>query len=463
MLFTEMRFLVFFVLIFALYWATPRNGLRKLWLLIGSYAFYAAWDWRFLSLIMISTAVDFAVCLAMPGRSERNRRWLLGASLLVNLGILGFFKYYNFFVASAVDFSAWLGLPLPPHSLSIVLPLGISFYTFQTLSYSIDVYRGRLAPTRSLLDFALFVSFFPQLVAGPIMRASSFLPQLNSKRSFTEVAVRRHLLLFLLGLVKKACVADHIAPVVDAIFASPESYGAASKWLASLLYSLQIYCDFSGYSDMAIGCAGLLGYRLVDNFAFPYLSTSIREFWRRWHISLSTWFRDYLYVPLGGNRVSSLRVNLNLCTVFLLCGLWHGANLTFVIWGLYHGVFLVMERFVDTTRLPRWLGHLYVLLTVNTGFVLFRSPDLRTAFDFLSSMLYLQAPANRPLDATVEPAWWLLLLGFGVLHVLLHRHSLEHRLSNVPDWAFALGLGATAALVLPWVAVGYQPFIYFQF
>jgi alginate O-acetyltransferase complex protein AlgI len=413
---------------------------------------------------MVSTSIDYVagrLMARLPPGAER--RPYLVISLIGNLGILGFFKYYNFFVESAVGFSEWMGLALPARTLEIILPIGISFYTFQTLSYTVDVYRGRLTPTRSMLDFALFVAFFPQLVAGPILRARTFLPQLLTMHRLAEVNFRAHLTLFLVGYIKKACVADQVAQVVDPVFASPELYSAASHWLASLLYSLQIYCDFSGYSDMAIACAGLLGYRVTENFAFPYLARSFRDYWRRWHISLSTWFRDYLYVPLGGNRGSTVRVWVNLWIVFLLCSLWHGADWTFVAWGVWQGLFLSLERVVRAERLPSWLGHLYLLLGVNLGLVIFRAQDLPTAWTYLKGMLGAGPhPSPGPLVG-VDPAWWLILAGFAVVHVWLSRRPVEERVRDLPSWLFALGLGAAVALALPWAAWGYQPFIYFQF
>ncbi|HVS16485.1 MAG TPA: MBOAT family O-acyltransferase, partial [Thermoanaerobaculia bacterium] len=334
MIFTELRFLTFFVAVLAVYWALPANRPRKLWLLIMSFAFYAAWDWRFLSLIFFSISVDYLVGRGL-GRTAREgpRRALLLASLGANLGLLGFFKYFGFFVEQAIELGALLGLELHRPSLEIVLPVGISFYTFQTLSYSIDVYRRKIEPTRDLLDLALFVAFFPQLVAGPIVRARDFLPQLERARRWAEVRAAPHLTLFLLGFIKKACVSDNVAATVDAYFAAPQAYDAAGAWIAVLLYAIQIYCDFSGYSDMAIASAGLLGYDLGPNFQHPYVAASPREFWQRWHISLSTWLRDYLYVPLGGNRHGEPRTHRNLMLTMLLGGLWHGAAWSFVLWG----------------------------------------------------------------------------------------------------------------------------------
>ncbi len=460
MLFTEFRFLGFFLLVFAVHWLLPWNRARKLWLLAASYSFYAAWDWRFLSLIVASTLIDYSVGRGLELTDDRTRRrGLLVVSLVGNLGILGFFKYYNFFAVSAAEFTSWLGLGLPLQALEIVLPMGISFYTFQTLSYTVDVYRGRLGATHSLPDFALFVSFFPQLVAGPIVRATEFLPQLTDTRHLADIALRVPLVRFLMGYVKKACLADNIAAVVDPVFAEPAAFDTVSLWLASFLYSLQIYCDFSGYSDMAIACAALLGYHLPENFGFPYLATTVQDYWRRWHITLTTWFRDYLYIPMGGNRVGPVRLTINLCTVFLLCGLWHGAAWTFVVWGVYHGFFLSLERFVPMRRLPSWLGHVYVVLVVSCGFVIFRSSGLAEAGVFLRGLV----PGGATGAYAIWNGWWLLLVAFGLVHAALARWPVENPVRNSPGWAFAVVYGVVVALVLPWAANQYEPFIYFQF
>ncbi len=460
MLFTEFRFVGFFATIFLVHWLLPWNRARKLWLLAASYAFYGAWNWRFLSLIVASTIIDYLVGRGLERTSETSRRRaLLVVSLLGNLGILGFFKYYNFFAVSAAEFTSWLGLGLPLQALEIVLPLGISFYTFQTLSYSIDVYRGRLVPTKSLPDFALFVAFFPQLVAGPIVRAIDFLPQLANPGRLSDIGLRVPLVRFLLGYIKKACIADHIAAAIDPVFADPAAFDGMTLWLASLLYSLQIYCDFSGYSDMAIATAALLGYHLPENFGFPYLATTVQEYWRRWHITLTTWFRDYLYIPMGGNRLGPARLAINLCTVFLLCGLWHGAAWTFVVWGIYHGLFLTIERFARADRLPRALGHVYVLLVVSCGFVIFRSTSLPAAGIFLSGLL----PGASTGTLTIWPGWWGMVAGFGFAHAALSRWPLDSPVARAPGWIFAAAYGVAVAVVLPWAANEYEPFIYFQF
>jgi alginate O-acetyltransferase complex protein AlgI len=345
-IFTQPVFFLFFALTFGVHWALRGERARKIWLLVTSYVFYGYWDYRFVGLIVLCTLFDFAVGLLLA-RTEgaRPRRALIAASLCMNLGLLGFFKYYGFFVSSAVDLLTSLGFHASVPVLKVLLPAGISFFTFQTMSYTIDVYRRQLEPQRNLLDFAVFVAFFPQLVSGPIVRATQFLPQLTVPRVLANVNVRRALVLFAVGYFKKACVADHIAAAIDPVFAHPSQFDGVSRALSALLYSIQIYCDFSGYTDMALGAAALLGYELAVNFDAPYFSTSVREFWQRWHISLSTWLRDYLYIPLGGNRGGPYRAARNLMLTMLLGGLWHGANWTFILWGFLHGAALGVQRF----------------------------------------------------------------------------------------------------------------------
>ncbi|NNE08668.1 MAG: MBOAT family protein, partial [Gemmatimonadetes bacterium] len=387
MIFTELRFLVFFAIVLGVHWALPRNRPRKVWLLAASYVFYAAWDWRFLSLILGSTIVDYIVGIKLDGdRAPRVRRAWVSVSVIVNLSLLAVFKYFHFFADSAAALLQTLGLAIEPSSLRIILPVGISFYTFQTMSYSLDIYRGKLRATRDFLDLALFVGFFPQLVAGPIVRARDFLPQLTRRRAASDVAFRPLLLLFLSGFFKKACISDNISGVVDTYFTDPSAYDAMSAWIAVLLYAVQIYCDFSGYSDMAIATAGFLGYSLCENFAFPYFAGSIQDFWRRWHISLSSWLRDYLYILLGGGYGGRLFRYRNLMLTMLLGGLWHGAAWRFVIWGGLHGLALIVHReFHDrlrgrSFRVPAPVGVLLTFWWVGLTWIFFRATDWQSAF-----------------------------------------------------------------------------------
>jgi len=460
MLFTEARFLLFFALVCGVHWALRRATWRKGWLLAASYAFYAGWDWRFLGLIALSTAVDYAAGLGLA-RRPGDRRWL-ALSLATNLGLLGAFKYFDFFASEAAELLARLGFHASPVLLDVGLPVGISFYTFQTLSYTIDVYRGRLEPTRDLLDFALFVGFFPQLVAGPIVRAVDFLPQLARDRRPSDVALRASLVLFLVGYVKKACVADNVAFLIDPVFADPGSWSAASCALALVLYGVQIYCDFSGYSDMAIATAGLLGYRLPLNFDFPYLASSVTQFWRRWHISLTAWFRDYLYVPLGGNRRGALRTAANLLCVFFLCGLWHGASWNYVLFGLLHGLYLALERILGRGRRDDgWnaLGALWMLLAVTAAWALFRPPTLAASAELVAGL----AGAAGAAGAELPPAAWALLAAFVAGHVAARALRDRRTLAGAPDWGFGFAYGGAAALALAFASAEYVPFVYFQF
>ena len=345
MIFSQIEYLFFFVLVFGIYWMTPRR--RRVWiLLIASCVFYGSWNVRYLALIWASTLVDFVAAGRMY-RAERaavRARWLL-ASLVANLGALAVFKYYGFFTESLAAMLEAVGIAVHMPSLELLLPVGISFYTFQSMSYTIDVWRGRRAPETGLVYFATYVSFFPQLVAGPIVRSDELIPQLRAPPPLSVSKVKRGGKLFLWGLIKKNIFADLVAvKCVDVIFANPAAFDTPTLWLGALGYSLQIYADFSGYTDMARGSALMLGYELPENFRTPYLSRSLTEFWRRWHMSLSTWLRDYLYISLGGNRGGRTKTYRNLMLTMLLGGLWHGAAWTFVVWGALHGGGLALHR-----------------------------------------------------------------------------------------------------------------------
>jgi alginate O-acetyltransferase complex protein AlgI len=472
MLFTESRFFPFFLAVFCVHWLLRSNTQRKVWLLGASYVFYGAWDWRFLGILMTSTLVDYTVGLRIA-RSPRPRAWLLG-SLTMNLGVLGFFKYFNFFIGSAVDFLHWLGFQAHASTLHIVLPVGVSFYTFQSMSYTIDVYRKKLEPTRSLLDLATFVAFFPQLVAGPIVRAQIFLPQMKPLHRFADVDVRAALALFLAGFFKKACISDNLAPFVDRYFLNPQDYDAGSAWAGTLAYAVQIYSDFSGYTDMALACAALLGYRLTLNFDFPYFSPNITDFWRRWHMSLSSWLRDYLYIPLGGSRGSKLFTYRNLMLTMLLGGLWHGAGWNFVIWGGLHGLALVVHREWAQRVPPRSAPGLgasplrgagVVLATLVTFWfvclcwIFFRAGSLPTALTVVRGYVLFDSPGTL----SIGRAFPWIFLGLVALHWTSYRKVLGRWWEPLPSWGFAAVYGSLVALMLPLVAQDYTPFIYFQF
>lgn len=463
MVFSSMNFVIFFALVLVgLGVLRGRNEGRKLLLLAASWYFYACWDWRFLSLILISTFVDFWVGsrLGVTSSPSMRRRLLIG-SLVVNLGLLGVFKYLNFFIDSIAPVVAGIGWH--PGTLNIILPVGISFYTFQTLSYTIDVYKGRLAPHDSLLDFALFVGFFPQLVAGPIVRASHFLPQLKEYKRLTLLNFHRGGQLFVFGLFKKVFLADRLAQYSDVVFAGAGLYDTTTTWLAALAYSLQIYFDFSGYSDMAIGVALVLGYDLGENFNFPYLSKTLSEFWRRWHISLSTWIRDYIYFPLGGSRCSQLRNHVNLAVTWLLCGLWHGAAWTFVAWGALHGAGLAANRvLLGKKEVTGWMAGVCWLLTmvfVVSGWVLFRAESFHKAVLMLRQMFF-----PEPGIAWYSPVVPLILAGCAVVHAIESRGWWRRGfLPKGPHWYTPAMLFSLIGLVVTFYPEGFRPFIYFQF
>ncbi|MCA9247841.1 MAG: MBOAT family protein, partial [Planctomycetales bacterium] len=413
-------------------------------------------------------AVDYAVGRLLNDEDRLARRkGLLWLSVVMNLGLLGVFKYFNFFVESAGSLLSWMGLPASDTTLAIVLPVGISFYTFQTMSYTIDVYRRDLKAEKSALNFALFVAFFPQLVAGPVVRARDFLPQLASMRRFRNVDVQACLVLFLVGFFKKACVSDNIAPVVDAYFSDPYLYRASAAWLGVLLYAVQIYCDFSGYSDMAIACAGLLGYNLCVNFNHPYFATDITSFWRRWHISLSSWLRDYLYISLGGNRGSTWFLYRNLMLTMLLGGLWHGAAWRFVIWGGLHGLALIAHRLWRTcfpepllpARLGPVVGAAATFYWVCLAWIFFRAETLGSAWAVTQAYVFGVNHGTKHL-----PSVW-----FAILPLLLAMHWISYRgwatpvLERAPRWSLPLGYGLLFPLLLALMHTHAAPFIYFQF
>jgi D-alanyl-lipoteichoic acid acyltransferase DltB (MBOAT superfamily) len=406
MLFNSIEFLLFLPIVFVLYWFVFDKKLKyqNLLILISSYVFYGWWDYRFLSLILLSTIVDYFIGLRISNQASlKNKRILLWCSILFNLGVLGFFKYYNFFVDSWIDLFSSVGYDIKSiWTLNIILPVGISFYTFQTMSYAIDIYKGKLKPTKDFISFASFVSFFPQLVAGPIERASNLLPQILKKRVFKFEQGVQGLRLILWGMFKKVVIADSLAPVVNDIFGNYQELGGGTLWLGAIYFAFQIYCDFSGYSDIAIGTSKLFGFELMSNFKFPYFSRNIGEFWRRWHISLSTWFRDYLYIPLGGSKGGKLKSLRNIFVIFLVSGFWHGANWTFIFWGLFHAMLFLPSFIFNTNRkyttsiiaqntlLPSPKELIQVITTfllVTVGWVLFRSETIIDAFNYLNKMI----------------------------------------------------------------------------
>ena len=474
MLFTQLRFAAFLAVVFCVHWVLRGPRARKAWLLASSYVFYGCFDWRFLLLLWLSTLVDYGLGRAMEHRERSARRPFMLISVGVNLLLLATFKYFDFFVGSAAELLTWAGFTPHRPTLDLALPVGISFYTFQTMSYAVDVYRGRLRPMRDLLDFALFVGFFPQIAAGPITRAVHIRPQLESPRRFrAHVDARAALTLFLAGFFKKACLADGIGPFVDAVLAAPLEAGRAASWSALGLYHVQIYCDFSGYTDMAIASAWLLGYRLPKNFDFPYLSRGIGEFWRRWHISLSAWMRDYVYFPLVGKRPSEGRRAAAVVATLGLCGLWHGAGWQFAGFGLLHGVYLMLEEWWSRRgrgrRTPRGLRGVLACARLNLVLLLtwpiFHMGSLAEVGTLYGVLFSTGTPSvpGAPASPSIAAGTLALLAACGLVHACAYRWDAMERAAGAPPRAFAVAYGLAWSLALPWVAVNLEPFIYFQF
>lgn len=476
MLFNSLDFAVFLPITFAVYWLL---GHRVRWqngfVVAASYLFYGWWDWRFLLLIAFTTLCSYASGIAMQ-RGQR-RKLFMWANIILNLLILCIFKYYNFFAQSFADL--FLDGRADGLLLNLVLPVGISFYTFQALSYSIDVYRGNISPTRDTVAFFAYVSFFPQLVAGPIERATSLLPQFEQGRKLDYRQCVDGLRQMLWGFFKKMVVADSCALYVDQIFAHPDWFNSSTLLLAAVLFTVQIYGDFSGYSDIAIGCAKLFGIKLRRNFNVPYFSRDIAEFWRRWHISLTTWFRDYIYIPLGGSRVAKGRVVLNTFIIFLVSGLWHGANWTFVAWGAFHALlFLPLillgrnRRHTDTVAAGRMLPSLRELgqmvltfLLAAIGWVMFRADSIEGAFEYYRLMFGGLFKGGAPtITAPIDA--WVVGVSVALMTVVewLNRGE-EHEFSRQPRcralrWA---GYVVVIFLIGACMVTNEMPFIYFQF
>jgi D-alanyl-lipoteichoic acid acyltransferase DltB (MBOAT superfamily) len=435
MLFNSFDFAIFLPIVFVLYWFVMARNLKlqNLLIVVASYVFYGWWDWRFLSLILFSTLTDYWIAIAMDGQNQARRKTLLWVSIFVNLGFLGFFKYYNFFVENFVAVFSLFGKEISPNTLNIILPVGISFYTFQTLSYTIDVCKGKLQPTRDFIAFAAFVSFFPQLVAGPIERATNLLVQFQVKRHFDYNKAVDGLRQILWGFFKKMVIADNAAEYVNMIFNSPGDYPGSVLFLGVVFFAFQIYGDFSGYSDIAIGTARLFGISLMQNFAFPYFSRDMAEFWRRWHISLSTWFRDYLYIPLGGSRGSLAMKVRNTFIIFVVSGFWHGANWTFIVWGVLNALYFLPLLLANKNRthlgvvaeertLPSlreiWQMSSTFALTV-LAWVFFRAENMAHAFSYLkgifSKSLFTLPKESHFIDTNLHPLIMFFLLGIFIM------------------------------------------------
>ena len=478
MLFNSLIFPIFLVIVFAAYWLLQKGPLRlqNALLVVVSYIFYGWWDWRFLSLIFFSSVVDYVVGMTLERtEDDRKRKILLGTSLATNLGLLGFFKYYGFFVNSFVEMMAAFGFHASPSTLGIILPVGISFYTFQTLSYTIDIYRREIPATRDAVAFFAFVSFFPQLVAGPIERAKNLLPQFTRPREFDYDKARDGMRQMLWGFFKKVVIADNVAGYVNDIFGHYQTSDGVTLFLGTFFFAIQIYCDFSGYSDIAIGTARLFGFTLMRNFAFPYFSRDIGEFWRRWHISLSTWFRDYVYIPLGGSRTATkTRHLLNLIITFTVSGFWHGANWTFVFWGFLNGAYylpLVLakrhKRNTDTVAegklLPSFseLGGMLVTFGLTLlAWVFFRAPSITDAFLYIGRMFAHPVGGRGYGDFSAPITYSLILLGIEWVQ-REKQHALE-----IPELPVAVRWAVYNVVIIAFLLFGNfgsNEFIYFQF
>lgn len=478
MLFNSIDFAIFLPIVFILYWFVTNKNLKlqNFLIVVASYVFYGWWDWRFLSLIAFSTLVDYFVGIGLSKQENPiKRKVLLWTSIIVNLGFLGFFKYYNFFLDNFVTAFTFFGSEIKANSLNVILPVGISFYTFQTLSYSIDVYRTKLEPTKDIIAFTAFVTFFPQLVAGPIERATHLLPQFYNKRKFEYDKAVDGMRQILWGLFKKIVIADNCAEYANLIFNNSDDYSGSTLVLGALFFTFQIYCDFSGYSDIAIGTSRLFGFDLMRNFNFPYFSRDIAEFWRRWHISLSTWFRDYLYIPLGGSRGGTWMKVRNTFIIFIVSGFWHGANWTFIVWGALNAVYFLPllltknnRMNLDTVAQGKYLPSLkeFSLMLLTFGmtvfaWIFFRADNMGHAISYISSIFsssLLSLPSIRPKNI-------ILLLIFFIFMEWIARES-QHPLERLGlRWNafFRYLLYILIILSLFWFGGKEQQFIYFQF
>jgi alginate O-acetyltransferase complex protein AlgI len=484
MLFNSIDFAIFLPLVFILYWLLKKRSLRLQNLLIvcASYIFYGKWDYHFLGLIIFSTLTDYLIGLGLgkPDLNPSQRKGLLGISIIVNLGILGFFKYYNFFVENVSNAFSFLGQDINIQSLNIVLPVGISFYTFQTLSYSIDVYQRKIKPTRDLISFAAFVSFFPQLVAGPIERAAHLLPQFNKKRKFNYNQAVDGLRQILWGLFKKIVIADNCAFYANLIFNNSANYSGSTLLLGALFFTFQIYGDFSGYSDIAIGVARLFGFDLMQNFAFPYFSRDMAEFWRRWHISLSTWFRDYVYIPLGGSRGGIWMKVRNTFLIFIISGFWHGANWTFIAWGAINALCFLPLLLLQKNRhnikvvaqgkyFPSVKEALSIVLTFSLtvlAWIFFRAENLGHAISYIQGIFQISIISIPEFEQQSINAVTLLLI---IIYFLLiewlgreNKYAIEKMLlkqNRVLRWIYYYSI----IYMIVFFPGQEQEFIYFQF
>jgi alginate O-acetyltransferase complex protein AlgI len=472
--FCSVQYLAFFVVVFAAYWALPWKRGRVYLLLAASFAFYACWNKQLALLVGATTVLDYFLAQGIAAsRSVRAGKSLVGVSLAVNLGLLAYFKYVNFFLDSLSQMLDVAGVSRTMPVLELIVPFGISFYTFEAISYTIDVYRGRVPAERNLANFMLFILFFPHLIAGPIVRPRHFLPQIQRAKLWDWPRLQLGTQFVLLGLFKKMAIADHMEEFVRPVFANPEQYRNGAVWMAVVAFAIQIYCDFSGYTDMAIGSAHILGYKLVRNFNMPYLATNVSEFWRRWHISLSSWLRDYLYIPLGGSRGSAWQTNRNLLITMTLGGLWHGANWTFLCWGALHAAFLIVHRgfreFCNARPnigvvLQSWPGRaMCAALTfacVCVGWVFFRATSFTAAFTILQRMLVRHSGQGTPLGGI---SFWCLLGVVVIGHALGASGGWKRLSVRLPAPVMGMGYALLLTLTLVLAPDAGKAFLYFKF
>ncbi len=478
MLFNSIDFAIFLPIVFVLYWFVTNKHLKlqNFLIVLASYLFYGWWDWRFLSLIIFSTSVDYLVGIMLSKeKNDTKRKALLWTSIIVNLGFLGFFKYYNFFLDNFITAFSFFGNEIQSNSLNIILPVGISFYTFQTLSYSIDVYKRKLEPTKDFIAFAAFVSFFPQLVAGPIERATNLLPQFYKKRTFDYNKAVDGMRQILWGLFKKVVIADTCAESANAIFNNSDDFSGSTLVLGALYFTFQIYGDFSGYSDIAIGTSRLFGFNLKRNFAFPYFSRDIAEFWRRWHISLSTWFRDYLYIPLGGSRGETWMNIRNIFIIFIVSGFWHGANWTFIVWGglnaLYFLPLLVfnknrqhLEIVAKGKSVPTFKEFVQIITTFGLtvfAWIFFRAENIGHAFKYISEIF---STSLFSMPGFKNYTIYFLIIIFIIIEWIGREQ--EYALENLGlSWNKPTRYVMYYAIIVAifWFGGKEQQFIYFQF
>ncbi|MCB0480483.1 MAG: MBOAT family protein [Flavobacteriales bacterium] len=474
MLFNSIEYLLFLPVVFILYWSlNSRLTLQNFLLLFASYFFYGWWDWRFLSLIIFSSTIDYVIGLIIHDSIclKKKKAWLI-ASISTNLLLLSIFKYFNFFIESFESMFSAIGWQPNHVTLNIILPIGISFYTFQTMSYSIDIYRNKIEPSRSILTFFTYVAFFPQLVAGPIERASNLIPQLSQKRRIHIDDFKAGIFQIIIGLFRKIVIADSLGVYVDVIYQNPGAYNSSTVFLATLFYAFQIYFDFAGYSDIAIGTARLLGFKFERNFNLPYFSTSLTEFWRKWHISLSTWLRDYLYISLGGNRINKIFTYRNLMLTMLLGGLWHGSSWNFVIWGGIHGLVLSLEKgltkyfvfFQKYIALGKVLGWIYTFTIVLIAWIFFRANNFTLAIEAFLKLLEFDFSAPYINDIQVQTnAIVVLLIGI-LFDIYLFKKGMN--LESLGSYFSLVKFVFLTSIVITLMALFHSTslnFIYFQF